>query len=321
MNNSYNKMICLDLIRIYACFSVVAVHVAIVFNIPGRIGQFMSAGSNGLGIFYILSGFLIFASLESNKGSLLQWYKKRMLRILPMYYLTIVVFIVLYECIIGGSPEDPIGLKWISYFLGINTILPKTTVFWYNLASLSSMSVFVWFYILAPLLKRVVTNWNRAWVFVLAAYVVMKALGHTNWLQMFGAYYYFAIGILIYYAIGQKKEKQTVIVLACISALLLLADAKGGLLYALVIGILIIMTYDCVISNDLVAKIITFISNRTFAIYLAHATVVQIMWVTYDCKKGITGFVIGTILTIVVTALLYEGVEKGTVKLYKKLAK
>jgi len=320
MNNSRKQMICLDILRIFACFSVVAVHVAIMFNIPGRIGRFMEAGSNGLGIFYILSGFLIFISLENRKVSLGKWYIKRLLRILPIYYFVLVVYIIVYAGIVKSVPADPNRIQWLSYFLCINTILPKNEVFWYNIGALSSMSIFVWFYILAPFIRKIICNWKRALVFVGVAYILLRVLQHTNYLQMFAAYYYFAVGIWIYFAIKEGKQKETALISLCILVLLVLADGKGGMLYALIIGLIILSSYDISIENQLVCRIIDFVSKRTFAIYLAHATVMQLMHII-GIERNVKGMILFLLYSLAGIFILYELVEKSSVKLYDKFSK
>lgn len=320
MNNSRKQMICLDILRIFACFSVVAVHVAIMFNIPGRIGRFMEAGSNGLGIFYILSAFLIFISLENRKVSLSKWYIKRLLRILPIYYFILVIYIIVYSGVVKSVPEDPNRIKWLSYFLCINTILPKAEMFWYNLGALSSMSIFVWFYILAPFMRKIICNWKRALIFLAASYVLLRALQHTNLLQMFAAYYYFAVGMLIYFAIREGRQKETTIISLCILVLLVLADGKGGMLYALIIGLLILYSYDVSIKNECLCNIITFVSKRTFAIYLSHATVMQLMSLA-GVEKNIESMIMFAVFSVAGVFVLHGVVENTVVKLYDRFSK
>ena len=311
-------MIWLDALRVFACFSVAAVHISLTFNIPGRIGQFMAAGSNGLGIFYILSGFLAYYSMERYKGNAGGWIGKKLLRILPMYYFALVVFVVFYEFILRSVPEDPNKIKWLSYFLGINTILKKGPVFWYNIGALSSMSIFLWFYCLVPLMRRIINNFNRSLIFLLAAYGMLRALQYTEYLTMFRAYYYFAIGITVYYAITEHKEKITMLLFAFVIMLLMLADSKGGLGYGLTVGIFIMSCVDLTIKNDFISKIIVFFSKRSFAIYIAHTAVMQIAG-EYVENYNFKSFIIMFIATVAATAVLYEGIEVGFVKGYRTI--
>lgn len=310
-------MICLDILRIFACLSVVAVHASIAFNIQGRIGEFMAAGSSGLGVFYILSGFLIFISLDRLQGRLSKWYAKRMVRILPMYYFMVILYMVVYGLILHDIPADPNKIKWLSYFLCINSVLKRQVDFWFNIGALSSMSVFMWFYILAPILKRVVSNWNRSLVFMALSYVLLRILQHTEYLYMFRTYYYFAIGIMIYYAMKEHKEKPTTILALCIEVFLMLADGQGGLMYGLIIGLIILYTNDVQINNDKIVSIIRFLSKRTFAVYFAHTAVMQLMTVL-GIDRSVKGVAMAVVYTVAGVVILYEVVEKNVVKLYNR---
>lgn len=315
-----NQMIWLDILRIFACFSVVAVHIAIVFDVPGRIGKIMQAGSNGLGIFYILSGFLAFYSIDNYKGTKANWVRKKLLRILPMYYFALLSFIIIYEFIFKSVPDDPNKIKWISYVFGINTILKKGPDFWYNIGALSSMSVFMWFYILTPFIKKVVNSWEKSLAMFAVCYGLLRVLQYTEYLTMFRAYYYFAIGIVVYYAITEKKEKTTGVIFASVMLLLILADAKGGLLYGMAVGLFIIFSHDMTIKNEIAVKIITFISKRTFAIYIAHAAVIQVALDVTDVFDAKCFFVVA-VLSVVLIFVLYEVVEKGTFRLIERVTR
>lgn len=312
-----NKMIWLDVLRIFACFSVVAVHISITFNISGRIGKIMEAGSNGLGIFYILSGFLAFYSLDRYKGTTSEWIKKKLVRILPMYYAALTAFIIIYEFILRSTPKDPNNIKWLSYVLGINTILKKGPIFWYNIGALSSMSVFMWFYVLAPLLKQIVNSWGKSLIFLAATYVLLRVLQHTDYLTMFRAYYYFAIGITTYYAVTKEKEKVTCLIYISVIMFLMLADAQGGLMYGLAAGLFIIVSHNMTINNETVNKIISFVSKRTFAIYIGHTAIIQVVSDVAE-KFDVKCFILTTVLSIIAIAFLYEVVERGFASIFAK---
>lgn len=314
------QMIWLDVLRIFACFSVVSVHLSIVFNVPGRIGRIMEAGSNGLGIFYILSGFLAFYSLNKYEGTTSNWIRKKLLRILPMYYFAILCFIIIYEFILKRVPNDPNRIKWLSYVLGINTVLKKGPDFWYNIGALSSMSVFMWFYIFAPSIRKVINSWEKSLILLAVSYCALRILQHTEYLTMFRAYYYFAIGIVVYYAVTAGKEKITSLLFVAVIMLLILAESKGGLLYGLTVGIFIMVSHDMTIKNETIVKIISFISKRTFAIYIAHTAVIQVVSDTVNVFD-IKCFGMVTVLSIAGIVVLYEGVERGTLCLLKKVSK
>ena len=320
MSKAKKQMISMDIIRIFACFSVMAVHIANAFNIPGRVGQFMQAGSSGLGIFYILSGFLGFFSLDYNKGSIGKWYSKRFIRILPIYYFVLVVYVCIFGLGLQKVPEWFGGLGWTTYFLCLNTIFPKFDSYWYSFGALSSMSVFIWFYILAPIIKKIIDSYSKSIIFILITFGISKVLSSTQWLGAFKVFYYFAIGICAYYAVKEGKEIITTVVFCSVMALLTLAGSQSGIIYALIFGTLITNSTQLSIENIYINRVIGFLSERTFAIYLGHATIYQLM-PQLGIEKNIKGFVLFVVYSLVAIFIIHEVVEKYTMKLYNVLVK
>ena len=88
----------LDGLRFIAFLTVFISHIA-VFIFPGKI-QFLAQGDLGVSFFFVLSGFLITYLLLCEKDStgrihLSFFYLRRILRIWPVYYMTLAVGIIL----------------------------------------------------------------------------------------------------------------------------------------------------------------------------------------------------------------------------------
>ena len=88
----------LDLLRALAIVVVVIYHAALFgFKLPGRIDRF---GWIGVDLFFVLSGYLIggqlFASLvRGNKINLGRFFARRVLRIMPAYFVVLAVYFLL----------------------------------------------------------------------------------------------------------------------------------------------------------------------------------------------------------------------------------
>lgn len=91
MNNTYFQQI--NTLRFFAIFLVIIEHFA------HGIGHFLNAGYYGVDLFFVISGFLITKSLIENNGTvkrnLFVFFHNRILRIFPIYYLTIVILLLL----------------------------------------------------------------------------------------------------------------------------------------------------------------------------------------------------------------------------------
>ena len=135
-----------------------AVSFFLVFFAHAGLGATIIPGGFGVTIFFLLSGFLITTLLRMEfaryqRISLGGFYLRRVLRILPPLYISLVLAVVLYR--VGrGHPAIPIGatisqiLQYSNYYqiYAANlSILPGTGVLW-------SLAVEEHFYLLFPLL-------------------------------------------------------------------------------------------------------------------------------------------------------------------------
>lgn len=314
MEKSKGKIISFDMLRIFACLSILMVHVAIFLPIQGKIGRILETGSSGLNIFFVLSGFLNFASLDTSTN-LKKWYVKRLVRIIPIYYAILVADIIVFECILGCVPKDPNGLGWLGYFLCLNKIVPPTELFWVSIGAVGSISIFVWFYLLAPLFHKFINKFERAVLFFVISYIAARViLSVTQWGSAFTNFYYFGVGIVAYYAVKESKSRCTNIVgLIAIGAMILL-KTQGGLIYSFVIGLLMINSHDFSCKYEKINFCTTLFSKITFCIYLAHGFVIEVLNRVYE------GNMIGKVLyfslgTVFITLFLYCCVEQSVVKL------
>src|SRR5579859_383189 len=109
-----NTIPALDGVRAIACLTVVTFHISLITkqdihiwdsaNVNPLIAAIALSGDTGVTLFFILSGFLLF--LPYAKSLLFagtQWpstrrfYLRRALRILPAYYLTLVLMVLIYR--------------------------------------------------------------------------------------------------------------------------------------------------------------------------------------------------------------------------------
>lgn len=128
--------------------------------IPG-LNKYTSIGSNGVQLFFVLSGYLTFKSLENSDTSLI-FYKKRIVHIIPVYYsglilLYIVDFIMysrtmsIFECLAG-----PCGYQFLRYFAFLNVIIPSNDWgLWNNRSGLWTMSTFFVFLFISAFDKQI----------------------------------------------------------------------------------------------------------------------------------------------------------------------
>ncbi|WP_462254650.1 acyltransferase family protein [Ferruginibacter sp.] len=152
-----NRIYGLDILRAVAVLVIVILHGndILPFNTKRRIDYFLP---DGVSMFFVLSGFLIggilIKTLE-NKGTginnLFQFWQRRCLRTLPLYYFSLILLIILSWLFVAGFNVWDVKHFFVfcqNFYKSNSTFF---TVSW-------SLSVEEWFYLLIPLIIFILIN-------------------------------------------------------------------------------------------------------------------------------------------------------------------
>ena len=211
----------IDILRGIAVSTVVIYHFYILLGYAthGSFRYIHSLGELGVSLFFVISGYLIYRSVEhhiTHKGTRLgiQSYTiHRLFRILPAYYFNLFIVVLLAYFVLHTIDE------W-SFFLRFKKILTHLTLSSYFLYQTSgfeingaywTLSIEMLWYILAPLFFLYIRT-NKTLVFLSLLsflYLLSIDLGFAAWLfhldkpyflsfQLPGQLIYFISGILIY---------------------------------------------------------------------------------------------------------------------------
>ena len=309
-----------DKLRGAACLLVLLFHVysitgSLLLNIPIIKAIQIKGGDIGVTIFFVLSGYGIYYSLDkmSKNGeiSFLKFIKKRLKRIGPQYYLNIIVLLLLSSSVVYLSKEHFFNILLHVVFLHSISFASHGAI---N-GSLWTMSVIFQFYIVAIPLYRFIKKIDNIVISliifvsftVLSKYIVLNYL----WIEDVNKYGSFAISIpsrqlytsLDNFGIGmlvadysiKKKESNLkvsniffiflsvigIIILANLGCSYLVYDRNvfGYLFFsilAFLIGLLILgISFD--IKSCSISKVLEFVAKHEYAIYLWHLPIIKNM--------------------------------------------
>ncbi len=265
-------------------------------------------GKCGVQMFFVISGYLACNSFENNVvgGGCGAYYMKRALRILPSYYVALLLSLLYYSVI---EQTVPLSWDWLRYFLGLNYILPATTSTWTNMNGFWCMSSFICFYAAVPYVVRRIRTFRMALLWCSITIVLSCCLvGMKDFVQVFedGAHnesfkeqlcsssitggpvsmmWYFLLGIWANVAIREGKER-LLLLLLCIAQVVIviaLATWQQGAGYA-VNGIVAFATAQIILlshqetewMSERTKKVIHFISKYSFYVYLAHGLMINV---------------------------------------------
>lgn len=149
----------LNFIRFILAIGVLLYHNGVnfyPFNIP-EIKSFIQNSGFRVSFFFFISGFVMYLVYghKIKQTSIVFFYKKRLTRILPMYWLAFIATLLLVVFVNHASPK---GLSIILQFLGLQSwnpgfVLDLNFTTW-------SISVELFFYLLFPFLARIIFSWS-----------------------------------------------------------------------------------------------------------------------------------------------------------------
>lgn len=202
--------------------------------LPSVLGRIGGIGDKGVQLFYIISAYLTFLSLNNkfahkiNGKSLFFWYIKKIIRLIPIYYLALIV-----NCIFYGGNNYWLGseqsIKWgnvLCHLLFIHGFFPHYIdsiigVEWY-------LGILVIFYAIAPLLYKYIDTLKKAvtaWIVSLFISPLIQSFLRNFIPETNDAYIYSAcienfsivaqlpvilIGIILFFVIKEKKTKEQI---------------------------------------------------------------------------------------------------------------
>jgi len=121
-----NRLAWLDVLRGLAALAVVFNHFG--YFVPSRlnhpINQWINPGDYGVFVFFLISGYIVPASLE-RKGSVRTFWISRIFRLYPLYLLAVALALVLYAVHVGGlrgEGSDP-ETSMLSQMLMMSNVL------------------------------------------------------------------------------------------------------------------------------------------------------------------------------------------------------
>jgi peptidoglycan/LPS O-acetylase OafA/YrhL len=174
-------------------------------TLEALVAALFQRGPQPVGIFILLSGFGLTYGLTKTgepEGGWGRWYKRRLLRLYPMYWVAHIVYLI--------SPfvhrQDPLDYRFVLSFLG-DRVIPVDKIFFYVNPSWWFFGLLIELYLVYPLLYKAMRRFGPAKFLTLCALVtvlsryllfgVLEASGNYIQGAFFGARLWeFAVGMV-----------------------------------------------------------------------------------------------------------------------------
>lgn len=329
----------IDFLRALAVTSVFIHHAQHVFG--GDFPFFGNYGGQfGPQLFFLISGYLIFSSYA--KYSLLEYTIHRAFRIFPAYLFYFIGFGIL-SGVINFQHITSEPLHFLTNIILLQQFYPSALIGFDSLHVTWTLTVELIWYITVPLIfyafKKISTKFLLASIGISTFFVTIASTGSLDFVyyevqsnsqlrylfieNSFPAQFcFFVFGAFIYS--NQNTLKVKISVLASIIFFLVIYLLQPyylliNPLFITGISLFFLMT-ACTSSPPLQSKIVFFISEISFSIYLCHFPILK--WVQLGLHlQGVIGVVTSIVLTVALSTLTYLCIERPGIDLGRKLAK
>lgn len=253
-----NKYQYISFWRVMACIGVFTVHLGIRMQFEGSLRVVTDFGRHGVAIFFILTGFLALNSKDIYENKRLYW-KKRAVRILPLY-IAVLLFYFVFELV---QTKD--------LMLATEYILAE------NVGGTWTLHTFIVFYFIIPFIVNIVNSYRNACIFWFVTFAIRTALGMLNLgssLSPLRQLCFCALGVVLFFAIKEKKESHMIFLALSIVVLWLIQGSNDySLIYSLLFVVMISASQKMDFKNQAIKKWIGIIDKYSYEIYLLQEVV------------------------------------------------
>ncbi len=322
----------LSYLRVLTCLGIVCTHLGQRLALTGKPYELTHYMQHGVYLFFIISGFLGLYTYSENEYKPWKYWLKRLVRILPVYYTVIIYDIIVHGLLLKDIPPDSYGLGWLRYIFVISQYIPGEAE-WRNASFTWTIGVFILFYMMVPLINRIIRSYRASIVGLAATYAFMVLLDiiyafmgiSREWFSPLFYIIYFMYGVVACRALQEKKTDSAALIMAAVM-LYFFSISKFNSPYTLscLFTIIILVSMNLEFKNIHVQNIFDRLDKYSYEIYLGHAVVMDIVDIINSkliCLPNIAIVLFVIAGTVLVSMALYHGVDKPVNKLIRSKEK
>ena len=304
---------------------VLTVHVrGYLEGIPTIISKLFSIGAYGVALYFIISGYLSYKSVL-NCSSFTQYLRKKIIRIFPMYYVSLLVTFIIGAVILKIYPID---WKWIYHILFLNMFVPNKEWMWWNSVNFFwTMPAFVAWYLLSyPLFKKMTNSTTTAISSLIVSILtpdlkrIMNMFASeqfVNW-NFFCLLYVFLFGSLAYFIIKEKKHVIGFAYGFLIGIIGWFCENRSGFfVFGIVFYFLLLLVDLCPIkwTNKKINQTIRWLSAISYSTYLTHWFILTLCGNMLKMLPWMFAYLLFIVISVILGGFCYKFIEKPVTNL------
>lgn len=334
MTITFKRIDSLQFLRAFAAISVMIFHGTKMLEAQLKfkfLDKLFVSGYSGVDVFFVISGFIILHTSNTQDFNVFRFFKKRFIRIFPVYWLVTIALLIAY-CISPSSDQ--------SYKGNINVIIGSLTLFpqkQYVVGIAWTLTFEVMFYIVFAIAysagKKCLYITLITWSAIILLLYALGIKASNTFADMFlnPIILEFGFGCLLAYLYEHYKHVKASSLIAATGILLFITswfvfynakytndDAFGSNLSRVYLfGVpAAISIYGLLYYANKVSPIFIYLGNASYSLYLIHGTVISvILKVLYKLRidnyfSNTLGGLSIFVLTIIISCLFYSFVEK-----------
>lgn len=313
----------IQVLRAFAAINVVIFHsieAAINHDYPLYFFELISKwGGIGVDLFFVISGFIMIYTQNIQNRSPLNFYKNRLIRIAPTYWLLTLVLMCLFLLLPNAFRNMDLSLSSLIpsllFISGLNgDPLPILYVGW----SIEYEMLFYTLFAISLFFKTI----NKAILFTTISLLIAVLVFNANTIFIefiFGmliGWFYISTTFTLKY---NKLFLIFAIIIFILTILLKNSPIERILIYGIPSSILLFATlYVKQIAPNFFSKI----GDASYSIYLIQVFTIPVCFRIFDkiniAYKSDFSIILATIITTVLGLLFYQIIEMNIIKIYKK---
>lgn len=239
-------------------------------------------------MFGAVSGLLVWKSYEKYSCAR-QFWVHRFKAIYPTYIIMIGLMYVYFKITGVQLPEDSSNLYWLRYIFCLNTIVPTTENIWVNLCATWMIPAFMLFYILVPILEKVITSFKRSIICLVVLYFFNFIFYQTGMRLLQGTKIDFGIissnplflqdlfllGIITYFAKKENKTNELILLCALCGVFgMIIPESPAPLIPCGAVTLLLFISDKFSISK---CRIFLDLNEISFPLYMFHSVLLVVL--------------------------------------------
>lgn len=306
-------------LRAIAALMVAIFHFSSHFEWQAETTEFFTYGAQGVELFYLISGFIICFSLYHSKYSISNYFRylaKRFIRLLPPYYLTIFLIVVVGFCMhtfLWKIPYDFHFRQITVNALFLGDVFPEYG--WIN-PIFATLEVELQFYLIIALIFPILKKWNWS-ILVVSLLLLLGGVLTPAYDTVLRNAPFFTSGIALFFIMENNKN-----VWAWLSLTASLFTLFGYYLFIDLLPIVAGSLYIAFIPAN--TKFLNWSGKISYSYYLTHG--LTGMWFLFFTKNyefaqnnRLLMIFFALIIAWVGAFIVYMTVERASMKFSKKI--